>query len=84
MIVMYDTHTHTLGIRGIQDTRQFVFSETNEAGPEAQRLDRTQSNVYLLQTIRQSLTKGTEIRQYYLEFNSLNDNNQLHKCILND
>ena len=35
-----------LGIRGIQDTRQFVFSETIEAGPEAQRLDRIQSNVY--------------------------------------
>ena len=48
-----------LGIRGIQDTRQLAFSKTNEAGPVAQRLDRTQSNVYLLQTTRQSLTKAT-------------------------
>ena len=39
-----------LGIRGIQDTRQFALSQTNEAGPEAKRFDRTQSNAYLLQT----------------------------------
>ena len=29
-----------------------------------------------------SLTKATAIRQYYLGFNCLNDNNQLDKCIL--
>ena len=63
-----------LRIRGIQDTRQFAFNQTNEAWPEAQRLDRTQSNVYLLQTTRQSLTKATAIRQSYLGVNSLNDN----------
>ena len=45
----------------------------------AQRLDRTQSNVYLLQTTTQSITA---IRQYYLGFNCLNDNNQLDKYIL--
>ena len=39
-----------LGIWGIQDTRQSAFSETSEAWPEAQRLDRTALNVYLLQT----------------------------------
>ena len=50
---------------GFQDTRQFAFSYTNEAGLEAQRLDRTQLNVYLLQTARQSLPKATATRQYY-------------------
>ena len=30
-----------------------------------------------------SLTKATAIRQYYLGFNCLNDNNQLDKYILN-
>ena len=33
-----------LGILGIQDTRQFAFSLTNEAGPEAQ-LGRRQNSV---------------------------------------
>ena len=42
----------------------------------AQCLDRTQSNVYLLQTTRQSLTKATVIRQYNLGINCLDDNNQ--------
>ena len=63
--------------------KTIAFSKTNEAGPEAQHLDRTQSNVYLLHTIRRSLTKSTAIRQYYLGFNCLNDNNQLDKFILN-
>ena len=71
-----------LGIHGIHDTKQFAFSQTNEAGSEAQRLDRTQSNAYLVQTARQSLTKATAISQYYLGFNCLYDNNQLDKCIL--
>ena len=40
-----------LGIRSIQDFGQFAFGLTNEAGMEAQLLDRTQQNVYLSQTI---------------------------------
>ena len=39
-----------LGIGGIQDTGQFAFSWTNEAGPVAPRLDRTRSNVYICHT----------------------------------
>ena len=71
-----------LVIRGIKDARQFAFSKTNEAGPEEQHLDRTQSNVYLLHTIRQSLTKSTAIRQYYLLTDFLNNNNLLDNGVL--
>ena len=54
-----------LGIRGIQDSRQFAFGETNEVGPEAQLLDKNQPNFYLLQKTRQSSIKANAIRQYY-------------------
>ena len=74
---MFWAGLHKTGIRGIQDTRQFALSYTDEAGPVVQRLDRTQSNVYLLQTTRQSLTEATATRHYYLGFNCLNDN----KCL---
>ena len=57
-----------LGVCGIQDTR--AFSKTNEAGPDA---------VYVIHTIRHSLTKATTIRQYYLGYNCLNDNNLINK-----
>jgi len=33
-----------LGIRGIQDSRQFAFGWTNEVGQEAQLLDKNQQN----------------------------------------
>ena len=54
-----------VGVCGIKDSRQFAFCWTNKAGLEAQLLDRTQPNVNLLQTTKQSSTKVTGIRQYY-------------------
>ena len=59
------TGLEKLGIRGIQDFRQFAFGYTNDFGLRAQLLDRTKPNVYLLHTTRQSSTKATAIRQYY-------------------